>query len=151
MPKRKDAQIKVRIEGILQRYPNATSQDIRQRLMLTMKPSSLYPHFVPFYEQGRIDDRVDIQRAIRSMMKEHLGFSVIAQKLSNGRYNFLQVKQALIELHLNFNSTEQIKRCKKGRFGSEQPKDEHHHSQVVMYLQKKGHRLPDIWQVLRSE
>ncbi|KGT33636.1 hypothetical protein HC02_27520 [Vibrio parahaemolyticus] len=62
--------------------------------MLTVKPNYLYSYFVPFYESGRIDDRADIQRAIRAMMKEHLGFSVIAQKLASGRYNFLQVEQA---------------------------------------------------------
>ncbi len=79
MPKYNESQIKLRIERVLQRYPTSTSQDVRQRLMLTVKPSYLYSYFVPFYESGRIDDRADIQRAIRAMMKEHLGFSVIAQ------------------------------------------------------------------------
>ncbi|KFK53725.1 hypothetical protein JS86_19705 [Vibrio vulnificus] len=151
MPKCNESQIKLRIERVLQRYPTSTSQDVRQRLMLTVKPSYLYSYFFPFYESGRIDDRADIQRAIRAMMKEHLGFSVIAQKLASGRYNFLQVEQALRLLQAEFDHVAQTKRCKVARFGSERPIDEHHQSQVVMYLQKKGHRLTDIWSVLIDE
>ncbi len=57
MPKCNESQIKLRIERVLQRYPTSTSQDVRQRLMLTVKPSYLYSYFFPFYESGRIDDR----------------------------------------------------------------------------------------------
>ncbi|EJN2404955.1 hypothetical protein NPL76_003664 [Vibrio parahaemolyticus] len=84
-------------------------------------------------------------------MKKHLGFSVIAKKLSCEGYNFLQVEQALMLLQAEFEHVAQTKRCKIARFGSEQPIDEHHQSQMVMYLQKKGHRLTDIWSVLRDE
>ncbi len=52
-------------------------------------------------------------------------------------------------LQAEFDHMAQTKRCKVARFGSERPIDEHHQSQVVMYLQKKGHRLTDIWSVLR--
>ncbi len=137
MSKCNDTQIKRRIERILQRYPKATSKDVRQHLMLTVRVSYLYPYFIPFYENRLIDDSADIQRAIRTMMKKHLGFSVIAKKLSCEGYNFLQVEQALMLLQAQFEHVAQTKRCKIARFGLEQPIDEHHQSKMVMYLQKK--------------
>ncbi|WP_258071227.1 hypothetical protein [Vibrio jasicida] len=79
MGKLNDAQLQRRIEHILERHPNASSLVVRQRLMSNLKPSHIYPHLVPFYEQYRIDDSADIQRELRKMMSVHLGLSIIAQ------------------------------------------------------------------------
>ncbi|EJE4206686.1 hypothetical protein NB663_07235 [Vibrio parahaemolyticus] len=145
-----DAQLQCRIEHILERHPNASSLVVRQRLMSSLKPSHIYPHLVPFYEQYRIDDSADIQRELKKMMSMHLGLSIIAQTLSIGCFNYLQVEKALLELTADFDHLAQAQRCKELRFGHGAPTDEHHQSQIVMTLQRLGHRLPDIWQVLRQ-
>ncbi|HAS3631071.1 TPA: hypothetical protein I6209_003686 [Vibrio cholerae] len=49
----------------------------------------------------------------------------------------------------DFYHLAQAQRCKELHFGHGAPTDEHHQSQIVMTLQSLGHRLPDIWQVLR--
>ncbi|WP_135381816.1 MULTISPECIES: hypothetical protein [Vibrio] len=145
-----DAQLRRRIECILERYPNASSLMVRQRLIVNVKPAHLYLHLIPFYDQCRIDDRADIQRELGKMMAMHLGLSVIVRTLSTKLYNYRQVEQALLELTVDFNHIEQTRRCKVTHFGYDMAKDEHHHSHWVMVLQKLGHRLPDIWQVLRK-
>ncbi|MDK9755055.1 hypothetical protein KIV40_06270 [Vibrio sp. D173a] len=127
MSSRNDALLRRRIARILERIPNASSQMVRQRLMTSVKPAQFYVHLTPFYEQQRIDDHADIMKALTRMMAMHLGLTV------------------------NFDHLEQARRCKEATFGVELPKDANHQSQMVMHLQKQGHRLPDIWQVLRQE
>lgn len=151
MSSRNDALLRRRISRILERIPNASSQMVRQRLMMSVKPTQFYVHLIPFYEQQRIDDNADITKALGRMMAMHLGLSVIARTLTSRCYNHRQVEAALLELTANFDHLEQARRCKEAAFGVEPPKDANHQSQMVMHLQKQGHRLPDIWQVLRQD
>ncbi|EGQ9284312.1 hypothetical protein F7U66_00395 [Vibrio parahaemolyticus] len=149
MGKVSDTQLHRRIERILQRHPNASSMRVRQQLMINIRPSCLYTHLIPFYEQYLIDDSHDIRRELKRMMSLHLGLSVIVRTVSSGCYNYLQVEKALLELNSNFEPLEQAMRCKELHFGVKPPRDEHHHSEMVMTLQRLGHRLPEIWRVLR--
>ncbi len=149
MGKVSDAQLHKRIEGILKRHPNASSIKVRQRLMVDLRQSNLYVHLIPFYRQNRIDDSQDIQREISRMMRLSLGLSEIARTLSSSCYNYLQVEKALLDLTAEFDHFAQAQRCKDLRFGSGSPRDEDHQSEMVIGLQKLGHRLPDIWRVLR--
>lgn len=143
-----DTQIHQRIEHILARTPNASSKYIRQRLVVCDRTVPLYAYFAPFYDQGRIDDRADIRQELASLMSMNLGMNLIARELSNGRYNYRQVEAELLSVLAKYDRIEQARRCKEQHFGSHPPVDEHHQSHIVMSLQKKGYRLPDIWKIL---
>ncbi|CAK1768223.1 conserved hypothetical protein [Vibrio crassostreae] len=150
MSQHNDIQLRRRIERILERHPNASSLAVRQRLIVDVKPAHFYLHLIPFYDQDRIDDSSDIQRELDRMMAMHLGLSVIARTLLTKPYNYRQIERALLKLTLNFNHTEQTRLCKIVHFGHDMAKDEHHKSKMVMHLQKLGHRLPDIFLILRQ-
>ncbi|MGR5443688.1 hypothetical protein ACPV47_02205 [Vibrio jasicida] len=151
MSKASDEKLKERIERILNNHPGASSREVRRRLMTSVNPRHFYPHLIPFYEQGKINDSAEIDFVLNKMMDMHLGMRVITQVISSSYYNYLQVEKALLLLSNNFHHIEQAKRCKEARFGTGSPKDADHQSTMVMYLQKQGHRLFDIWKVLGIE
>lgn len=146
-----DERLKNRIKQILNNYPGASSREVRRRLMTSVNPRHLYPHLIPFYEQGMINDSAEIDFVLNKMVDMHLGMRVITQTISSSDYNYIQVEKALLLLSNNFRHVEQARLCKEARFGAGSPKDADHQSTMVMYLQKQGHRLFDIWKVLGIE
>ncbi|MEF1330704.1 hypothetical protein [Vibrio sp. M260121] len=151
MSKMSDKKLKERIERILNNHPGASSREVRRRLMKVVNTRHLYSHLAPFYEQGKINDSAEIDFILNKMMNMHLGMRVIAQTISSSDYNYIQVEKALLLLSNNFCHVEQARLCKEARFGAGSPKDADHQSTMVMYLQKQGHRLFDIWKVLGIE
>ncbi|MGY5830603.1 hypothetical protein ACXHQJ_11045 [Vibrio vulnificus] len=150
MQKVSDTQAHYQIEKILTKNPNASSKYIRQRVMFFDKSTPLYSHLIPFYDQGLIDDRADIRKEIKRLISMNLGINLISRMLSCGSYNYHQVKDELLWAMANIDHIKQARQCKNQHFGLESPKDENHRSYMVMFLQKQGHRLPDIWKILNQ-
>lgn len=151
MPKPSDQAIHLHIRKILTLLPNASTEDIKRRLAhVGIQDRELCSHLIPFYEQGLIDDKRQIDWHIQVALKKKQGFNLIARTLSQGAYNPLQVSQALLLLQKSLDHQEQARLCKIDRFGHKPILEPDARSKMTIYLQKQGHRLPDIQKVNKT-
>ncbi|MFM2591260.1 hypothetical protein [Vibrio sp. TBV020] len=152
MSKLSEYQIYEKITHILKQEPKASTHYIKQRLVcLGVKPECIYAQLVHFYEQGAIDDQDNIDQHIQIAIQKRQGFNLIARTLSQGQYNHIQVTKSLVSLSRNIDHYRQASLCKMEQFGRLKHTTPDSQSKMILYLQKQGHRLPDIWKALRKE
>ncbi len=146
-----DHKLIAKIERVLKSQPGASSAYIYRRLSiggvsLRMIDTALQT----FYQQGRVDDSVHIERAIKPLLAKHQGLNQIKRHLQRQLLNPFQVTAALELLEQKVDARMQAQRCKTLRFGSQKPSHPDEHSTMLFYLQKQGHTLPIALQVLRG-
>lgn len=148
----KHARIEAKIRRILQHKPSASTLHIKQRLFtFGVNARTLHAHLMPFYRQHHIDDRLHIQRHFAHLMKEGKGFALIASALRRTPYNPFQVEAFLDERFADFDHLAQAKLSQALRFGKTPPQTVDERSKQLFYLQKQGHSLPVVRNVLRDE
>jgi len=146
VPKPSKQRIHFHITKILASLPHASTEDVKKRLVcIGIKERTLIPHLLPFYERGLIDDKRQIDWHIQVALKKRQGFNRIARTLTQRAYNPNQVTQALLLLEKHIDHQEQARLCKIDRFGHKPILEPDARAKMTLYLQKQGHRLPDIW------
>ena len=145
----KKNRIEAKIQRILQHKPSASTLHIKQRLFsFGVTTRTLPTHLMPFYQQHKIDDQLHIKRHLELLMKEGKGFAFIARALRTSLYNPIQIEETLRELLVHFDHQAQAKLSQRLRFGDERPKTVDEHSKRLFYLQKQGHSLSTIREIL---
>ncbi|ELB2105354.1 RecX family transcriptional regulator [Vibrio parahaemolyticus] len=149
MPNFSDEQIQTRITHILNQKPQASTMYVKQRLVcLGVTSKCLYLALLPFYEQRLIDDHRHIEQFVQIALQKRQGFNLIARLLAQSRFNHVQIAEALLVLSNKMDHRRQAYLCMKERFGKEKVIDPDLQSDMLIYLQKQGHRLTDIWEVM---
>ncbi|WP_394126807.1 hypothetical protein [Vibrio hepatarius] len=151
MPKSTQKQIDNVINNMLRFNKEPSSSCVRTRLeFLDLNKVDIEHHIDMLYQQGKINDRPNIEKDALKYLRAFCGRQRAKEQLKDSQYNVIQIEQVLDSVYKDVDEYQLAKKCKKEKFGLGQPENDEHHSQIVFYLQKLGHKMPTIMKLLQE-
>jgi SOS response regulatory protein OraA/RecX len=151
MPKSTQKQIDNIINNLLRFNERPSSACVRKRLdFLDLTKLDIEHHIDVLYEQGKINDRPNIEKDALKYLRAFYGRQRAKEQLKDSQYNTEQIEHVLDSVYKDVDEYQLALKCKKEKFGLGQPKSDEHQSKIVFYLQKLGHKMPTIMKVLQD-
>ncbi|MFM2587419.1 hypothetical protein [Vibrio sp. TBV020] len=152
MPKDKEKKIANVINNMLKFNAEPTSACVRQRLeFLGIEKSDINHHIRLLYQEGKISDLAQIERDTEKYLRAFHGRKRAEEQLLASQYNTEQISLVLDSLYSNIDEFNLALNCKVEKFGTGLPQSDEQRSQIVFYLQRQGHKLPIVLQLLKEE
>lgn len=151
MPKSTQKQIDNVINNMLRFNKEPSSSCVRKRLeFLDLNKIDIEYHINVLHQQGKINDRPNIEKDALKYLRGFCGRQRAKEQLKDSQYNEIQIEQVLDFVYKDVDEYQLALKCKKEKFGLGKPKNDEHHSQIVFYMQKLGHKMPTIMKVLQE-
>lgn len=151
MPKSTQKQIDNVINNMLRFNKEPSSACVRKRLeFLDLTKIDIEHHINVLHEQGKISDRPNIEKDALKYLRTFYGRQRAKEQLKDSQYNPTQIELVLNLVYKDVDEYQLALKCKKEKFGLGKPNNDEHHSQIVFYLQKLGHKMPTIMKVIQQ-